>query len=210
MAEDVDFVTVGPLWLHGRSDFERYHTRLLAGRFKNVTCTNLQTLVRFLSRNFAVVHWTWALRGDRNVDGTARQPRFGMTSNPWFLFPVRTRSSDSERFRQRHNDIGRARSARAVEGWLQKNPFAHSLYQAIIAGCNRSRPSSVPPETGPASWSKPFSPSRCNQRPACPWWWFTVTPARWRRSTKLSPEMALGSGPRYCTRMTLGASEGIR
>jgi uncharacterized protein (TIGR02246 family) len=78
MAEDVDFVTVGALWLHGRSDFERYHTRLLGGRFKNVTCANLQTFVRFLSPDFAVVHWTWALTGDRNVDGTARQPRFGM------------------------------------------------------------------------------------------------------------------------------------
>jgi uncharacterized protein (TIGR02246 family) len=78
MADDVDFVTVGALWLHGRSDFETYHTRLLGGRFKNVTCTNLQTFVRFLNPDFAVVHWTWALTGDRNVDGTARQPRFGM------------------------------------------------------------------------------------------------------------------------------------
>jgi uncharacterized protein (TIGR02246 family) len=29
MAEDVDFVTVGLTWLHGRADFEKYHTRLL-------------------------------------------------------------------------------------------------------------------------------------------------------------------------------------
>ncbi len=78
MAEDVDFVTVGALWLHGRTDFEKYHTRLLSGRFRNVTCTNLQTLVRFLRPDFAVVHWTWTLEGDRNVDGTARQRRFGM------------------------------------------------------------------------------------------------------------------------------------
>jgi hypothetical protein len=33
MAEDVDFVTVGALWLHGRTDFEKYHARLLSGRF---------------------------------------------------------------------------------------------------------------------------------------------------------------------------------
>ena len=26
MAEDVDFVTVGLTWLHGRDDFEKYHT----------------------------------------------------------------------------------------------------------------------------------------------------------------------------------------
>jgi uncharacterized protein (TIGR02246 family) len=34
MAEDVDFVTVGATWFHGRADFEKYHTRLLNGRFK--------------------------------------------------------------------------------------------------------------------------------------------------------------------------------
>ena len=78
MADDVDFVTVGALWLHGRTDFEKYHTRLLSGRFKDVICTNLQTSVRFLSPAFAVVHWTWTLQGDRNLDGTRRQRRFGM------------------------------------------------------------------------------------------------------------------------------------
>jgi uncharacterized protein (TIGR02246 family) len=78
MAEDVDFVTVGALWLYGRTDFEKYHTRLLSGRFKNMTCTNLQALVRFLSPDFAVVHWTWMITGDKNIDGTARQRRYGM------------------------------------------------------------------------------------------------------------------------------------
>ena len=34
MAADVDFVTVGATWLHGRADFEKYHSRLLSGRFK--------------------------------------------------------------------------------------------------------------------------------------------------------------------------------
>ena len=31
MADDVDFVTVGATWIHGRPDFEKYHTRLLSG-----------------------------------------------------------------------------------------------------------------------------------------------------------------------------------
>src|SRR5580692_1871489 len=31
MADDVDFVTVGAMWLHGRQDFEKYHARLLSG-----------------------------------------------------------------------------------------------------------------------------------------------------------------------------------
>jgi uncharacterized protein (TIGR02246 family) len=33
MSEDVDFVNVGADWLHGRTDFELYHSRLLSGRF---------------------------------------------------------------------------------------------------------------------------------------------------------------------------------
>jgi hypothetical protein len=31
MAPDVDFVTVGSTWLHGQTDFEKYHSRLLSG-----------------------------------------------------------------------------------------------------------------------------------------------------------------------------------
>ena len=32
MADDVDFVTVGATLIHGRPDFEKWHTRLLSGR----------------------------------------------------------------------------------------------------------------------------------------------------------------------------------
>jgi uncharacterized protein (TIGR02246 family) len=49
MAEDVDFVVVGATWLHGRPDFETYHTRLLSGRFRQSTITQLQTAVRFFA-----------------------------------------------------------------------------------------------------------------------------------------------------------------
>jgi len=79
MADDVDFVTVATTYLHGRSDFEKFHTRLLSGRFKESTITPLQTTVRFLRPGMAVVHWSWKIEGDRNIDGTTRpQPRYGM------------------------------------------------------------------------------------------------------------------------------------
>jgi uncharacterized protein (TIGR02246 family) len=78
MADDVDFVTVGATWIHGRADFEKYHTRLLRGRFSGSTITPLQTAVRFLQPGVAVVHWSWKLAGDRNPDGSARNPRYGM------------------------------------------------------------------------------------------------------------------------------------
>ena len=40
MADEVDFVTVAATWLHGRADFEKYHVRLLSGRFKDSTNTD--------------------------------------------------------------------------------------------------------------------------------------------------------------------------
>jgi uncharacterized protein (TIGR02246 family) len=78
MADDVDFVTVGAMWLHGRPDFEKYHTRLLSGRFGQSRITSLQTAVRFLRPDVAIVHWSWKIAGDKNVDLTPRQPRYGM------------------------------------------------------------------------------------------------------------------------------------
>ena len=78
MAEDVDFVTVGGAWFHGRADFEKYHTRLLAGRFRDSTNTPLETVVRFLRSDEAVVHWSWSIEGDKNADGSPRPKRFGL------------------------------------------------------------------------------------------------------------------------------------
>jgi hypothetical protein len=38
----------------------------------------LQTEVRFLRPDVAVVHWSWNIAGDKNPDGTLRQPRYGL------------------------------------------------------------------------------------------------------------------------------------
>jgi uncharacterized protein (TIGR02246 family) len=78
MSDDVDFVNVGGDWLHGRTDFEVYHTRLLSGRFKESALTPLDTAVRFLRPDLAVLHWSWSLMGDRNEDLTLRKPRLGI------------------------------------------------------------------------------------------------------------------------------------
>ncbi len=78
MADDVDFVTVATTYLHGRSDFEKFHVRLLSGRFKEAMIAPLQTTVRFLRPDMAVVHWSWRIEGDKNPDGSPRQPRYGM------------------------------------------------------------------------------------------------------------------------------------
>jgi uncharacterized protein (TIGR02246 family) len=78
MADDVDFVTVGATLIHGRSDFESYHTRLLSGRFKDSTITLLQVEARFLRPDVAIVHWTWKIAGDKNPNGSPRNPRYGL------------------------------------------------------------------------------------------------------------------------------------
>lgn len=79
MTEDVDFVTVATTYLHGRADFEKFHVRLLGGRFKESSLTPLETTVRFLGPDLTVAHWSWKIEADRNFDGTLRQqPRYGM------------------------------------------------------------------------------------------------------------------------------------
>jgi uncharacterized protein (TIGR02246 family) len=79
MADDVDFVTVATTYLHGRADFEKFHVRLLSGRFKDSTNTLLETTVRFLRPEMAVIHWSWKIEGDKTFDGTPRrEPRYGM------------------------------------------------------------------------------------------------------------------------------------
>jgi uncharacterized protein (TIGR02246 family) len=78
MSDDVDFVNVDGDWLHGRRDFALYHSRLLSGRFKESVLTPLDTSVRFLQPEIAVLHWSWRIEGDRNEDSTPRKPRFGL------------------------------------------------------------------------------------------------------------------------------------
>jgi uncharacterized protein (TIGR02246 family) len=78
MAEDVDFVTVRGFWLQGRANFEKYHTRILSGRFRDATNTPLEIRVRFLRPDEAVVHWSWVIEGENGADGSAQPKRFGI------------------------------------------------------------------------------------------------------------------------------------
>ena len=78
MSEDVDFVNVAAEWLHGKADFELFHTRLLSGRFKESVLTPLEVSVRFTRPDQAILHWSWKIIADRNFDESARPPRFGL------------------------------------------------------------------------------------------------------------------------------------
>jgi uncharacterized protein (TIGR02246 family) len=78
MAENVDFVNVGGDWMHGRSDFELYHTRLLTGVFKRSSLSVVDSAVSFLHPDTAVLHWTWSISGDGLEDPVTHQPRKGI------------------------------------------------------------------------------------------------------------------------------------
>ena len=78
VAEDVDFVTVSGIWLKGRKAFEEHHARVHAMQFKESVWTTTDVQVRFLKPDIALVHVSWGLKGDKDPDGTPRQPRRGI------------------------------------------------------------------------------------------------------------------------------------
>jgi uncharacterized protein (TIGR02246 family) len=89
MSENVDFVNVGGDWLHGRPDFELYHTRLLSGPFKQSSLKVLDTAVSFLRPDLAVLHWTWSITGDGMENPTTHESRKGI-----FTMIVERRGAD--------------------------------------------------------------------------------------------------------------------
>ena len=57
---------------------EKGHARVFAGKFKDSVLTIKIVEVSFVKPDVAVIHINWAMRGDRNDDGTERQPREGI------------------------------------------------------------------------------------------------------------------------------------
>jgi len=78
VSESVAFVNVGAIWLQGRADFEKYHSRILQGRFKDSTIVPLDTNVRFLRPDLALVRWSWRIEGETDSAGTSLPARHGL------------------------------------------------------------------------------------------------------------------------------------
>jgi uncharacterized protein (TIGR02246 family) len=78
VAEDVRFVNVAGQVLTGRGEFEALLTRTHAMQFKESVRTVTGTDIKFLTPDIAVVHVRWGMRGDKDPDGTPRQPRKGV------------------------------------------------------------------------------------------------------------------------------------
>ena len=78
LSEDIDFVNVTGAWFKGRSEFEKRMLETHQGAFKNSKRTTLDTSVKFLTPEIAVVHARWEMSGLDNADGTLRQPWRGI------------------------------------------------------------------------------------------------------------------------------------
>ena len=78
VAEDVDFITVAGTWLKGRKAFEEHHAARHAMQFKESVWTTTDVRVKFLKPDVALVHVSWGIEGDKDPDGTPRQPRRGI------------------------------------------------------------------------------------------------------------------------------------
>ena len=78
VAEDVDFITVAGTWLKGRKAFEEHHAARHAMQFKESVWETTDVQVKLLKPDIALVHVSWGIRGDKDPDGTPRQPRRGI------------------------------------------------------------------------------------------------------------------------------------
>lgn len=82
-AEDADFVNVAGLHLKGRAQIRAEHAKRHEMQFKESVLTIRGVTVRFPRPDLAIAHVEWAMRGDRDPDGTSRPPRDGVMT--WTL-----------------------------------------------------------------------------------------------------------------------------
>src|SRR5207302_4010026 len=82
-APDAVFVTVKGLQLKGRAEFRKFHETMHQTMFRGSIWRGISADIRFVDPRIALVHIDWAIKGDTNLDGTAREPRNGIMT--WIL-----------------------------------------------------------------------------------------------------------------------------
>ena len=81
VAEDVDFIAVSGRWRKNRNEFEEHHTNERHEiAYKESVWTTKSTQVRFVKSDVAVAIVEWGIKGDKDPDGTPRQPRQGIAT----------------------------------------------------------------------------------------------------------------------------------
>jgi uncharacterized protein (TIGR02246 family) len=78
VAEDVQFINVAEVVPTGRGEFEALQARTHAMQFKESVRTVTGTDIKLITPDIAVAHVRWGMKGDKDPDGTSRQPRNGV------------------------------------------------------------------------------------------------------------------------------------
>ncbi len=73
----VDFVVVTGAWFGGRDNVVKYHAERHATNFRDSRWRTLGLAVRALTPDICLAHVHWGISGDKDRDGTPRQPREG-------------------------------------------------------------------------------------------------------------------------------------
>lgn len=75
---DVDWVNVDGGWGSGIEQIVSGHAGVHRTKFRDSVLTVTQVDVKLVKPDVAVVHVKWNMRGDRNNDGSPREPRDGI------------------------------------------------------------------------------------------------------------------------------------
>jgi uncharacterized protein (TIGR02246 family) len=78
LSEDVDWVNVSGGHGSGRETVVQNHIKVHENKFKDSVLTVTSINVALIKPDIAVVHVGWTIRGDRDNDGTPREPRDGL------------------------------------------------------------------------------------------------------------------------------------
>jgi uncharacterized protein (TIGR02246 family) len=91
-ADDADFVNAIGVWLRGRTEIQKHHEIIHATRMKTSHLSALETEVRSLRPDVAIVHVRWELTGQTGQDGAPLPTRQGIlvhivakTGDQWLI-----------------------------------------------------------------------------------------------------------------------------
>lgn len=97
VTSDIDWVNVDGGWGSGIEQIVTGHANVHKVKFKESVLTVNSVDVAVIRPDVAVVHVKWGMRGDRNNDGTVREPREGIFT--WLT----VKEGDAWKIRASHN-----------------------------------------------------------------------------------------------------------
>jgi uncharacterized protein (TIGR02246 family) len=103
-AKDVDFVTKSGTWFKGKEQTMNHHKKNHETIFKNSVWTTDSVIIKYIKPDLAIIHIGWELSGDSHHDGTASDPRHGMSiwvltkqNNQWLILAVQNVNIEAPR-----------------------------------------------------------------------------------------------------------------